>query len=123
MPITMTAFALASMGLAGIPPITGFISKWYLVQGSLDVGQVALAVTLLLSGVLNAGYFLSIVCRAFFRRSDKFTGFNEASPLMVVPLAITAVLSLLLGIFPNQFPYFFDLANKVAGSVLGGGGL
>ena len=123
MPITMTAFALASMGLAGIPPITGFISKWYLVQGSLDVGQVALAVTLLLSGVLNAGYFLSIVCRAFFRRSDKFTGFNEASPLMVVPLAVTAMLSLLLGIFPNQFPYFFDLASKIAGSVLSGGGL
>ena len=123
MPITMSAFALASMGLAGIPPITGFISKWYLVQGSLDVGQVALAVTLLLSGVLNAGYFLSIVCRAFFRRSDKFTGFNEASPLMVVPLAVTAMLSLLLGIFPNQFPYFFDLASKIAGSVLSGGGL
>ena len=122
MPVTMGAFALASLGLAGIPPITGFISKWYLIQGSLDTGQIALTVILLLSGVLNAGYFLSIVCRAFFRSSDKFSKFNEASPLMVVPLAITAVLSLLLGIFPNQFPYFYDLATRVASSVLSGGG-
>ena len=121
MPVTMAAFGLASMGLAGMPPVTGFISKWFLVQGTLDVGQAALAVTFLLSGVLNAGYFFSIVCRAFFRRSDNFPRFNEASPLMVVPLAITAVLSVLMGLFPNQFPYFFELAKRVAGAVMGVG--
>jgi len=123
MPITMGAFALAAMGLAGVPPVTGFISKWYLVQGSLSAGQIALAVTFLISGVLNAGYFFSIVVRAFFRRSENFARFDEASPFMVVPLALTALLSLLLGMFPNSFPYFFELASRVAGSVLGGGGL
>ena len=123
MPITMGAFALASLGLAGVPPVTGFISKWYLVQGSLNVGQSALAAVFLISGVLNAGYFFSIVARAFFRRSDKFTRFNEASPLLLVPLVITALFSLLLGLFPNQFPYFFDLARRIAGSVIEGGGL
>jgi len=122
MPITMAAFALASIGLAGMPPVTGFISKWYLIQGTLDVGQGALAATLLLSGVLNAGYFFSIVCRAFFKRSKKFTRFGEASPFIVVPLTTTAVISLLLGLFPNQFPYFYDLAARVASNVLGGGG-
>ena len=121
MPITMGAFALASMGLAGVPPINGFISKWYLVQGSLDAGQVIFAVTLLLSGVLNAGYFFSIVCRAFFARSEKFVKFDEASPLMVVPLVLTALLSLYLGLFPGVFPNFYQLVTTVAGSVLGGG--
>jgi len=123
MPITMAAFAVASIGLAGIPPVNGFISKWYLVQGSYDVGQIVFVVTFLLSGLLNAGYFFSIVVRAFFAPSDKFTRFGEASKLMVVPLVITAVLSLLLGIFPDRIPYFFQLASSVARSVLGGGGL
>jgi len=123
MPITMSAFAIASLGLAGVPPINGFISKWYLVQGSLDTGQIALAVIFLISGLLNAGYLFSIVCRAFFTRSDKFTKFGEASPLMVVPLALTAVFSLLLGIFPDQIPNFFYLASQVANSILKGGGL
>jgi len=123
MPLTMAAFAIASVGLAGIPPVNGFISKWYLVQGSYDVGQLAFVITFLLSGLLNAGYFFSIVVRAFFAPSDKFTRFGEASPLMVVPLMITAVLSLLMGLFPDRLPYFFQLASSVAQSVLGGGGL
>ena len=122
MPITMAAFAIASVGLAGIPPVNGFISKWYLVQGSFDVGQMAFVIILLLSGLLNAGYLLSIVVRAFFAPSEKFTKFGEASPLMIVPLAITAVLSLLMGIFPDRVPYFFQLASNVAQSVMGGGG-
>jgi len=123
MPLTMAAFAIASVGLAGIPPVNGFISKWYLVQGSYDVGQMAFVITFLLSGLLNAGYFFSIVVRAFFAPSDKFTRFGEASPLMVVPLMITAALSLLMGLFPDRLPYFFQLASSVAQSVLGGGGL
>jgi len=123
MPLTMAAFAIASVGLAGIPPVNGFISKWYLVQGSYDVGQLAFVITFLLSGLLNAGYFFSIVVRAFFAPSDKFTRFGEASPLMVVPLMITAALSLLMGLFPDRLPYFFQLASSAARSVLGGGGL
>jgi multicomponent Na+:H+ antiporter subunit D len=122
MPFTMGAFALASMGLAGVPPLNGFISKWYLVQGTLEVGQVALAVVLLLSGLLNAGYLLSVSVRAFFAPSDRFTKFGEASPLMVVPLVLTTLFSLLLGLFPDRFPYFYQLASSVASSVLGGGG-
>ena len=123
MPITMGAFALASLGLVGVPPVNGFISKWYLVQGTLDVGQAVLAATFLISGLLNAGYLFTIVVRAFFFRSDKFTKFGEASPLMVIPLVLTAIFSLLMGLFPTQFPNLYQLASRVASSVLSGGGL
>ncbi len=123
MPITMGAFALASLGLAGIPPSVGFISKWYLVQGTLEAGQVVFAATLLLSGLLNAGYLFPIVARAFFARSDKFSKFDEASPLMVIPLVLVAALSLFLGLFPDQFFHFYHLATDVASSVISGGGL
>ncbi|MAG14829.1 MAG: cation:proton antiporter [Dehalococcoidales bacterium] len=122
MPITMSAFTLASLGLAGIPPINGFISKWYLVQGTLDVGQTIYAATFLISGLLNAGYLMSIVCRAFFRGSDKFVKYGEVSPSMLIPLVLTAMFSLLLGLFPDQFPFLFQLAARVASNVLGGGG-
>jgi len=122
MPVTMAAFAIASIGLAGMPPVNGFISKWYLIQGSYDAGQIAFVVIFLLSGLFNAGYLLSIVVRAFFAPSQKFTRFGEASPLLVVPLVITAVLALLTGIFPDRVPYFFQLASSVAQSVIGGGG-
>lgn len=122
MPITMGAFALAAMGLSGMPPINGFISKWYLVQGTLETGQVIFTVVFLLSGLLNAGYLFPIIARAFFARSDNFSRFDEAPPLMVIPLVLTAALSLFMGLFPDQIPYFYELASSVASSVFGGGG-
>jgi len=123
MPWTMAAFALASIGLAGLPPVNGFISKWYLVQGSLDAGQIFFAITFLISGILNAGYFLSIVVRAFFFKPKSELNFGEASPFMVVPLVLTAVFALVLGIFPDIWAHFAELASRVGNSVfmLGGG--
>jgi multicomponent Na+:H+ antiporter subunit D len=121
MPLTMAAFALASLGLAGVPPISGFFSKWYLIQGSMDTGQTVFMIVLLISGLLNAGYFIPIVIRAFFVPSDKFKKFDEASWLMVVPLLLTAAISLLIGIFPDSFPDFYELASRVAESVVSGG--
>jgi multicomponent Na+:H+ antiporter subunit D len=122
MPVTMGAFALASLGLAGVPPIGGFISKWYLIQGMLEMRQVVFVATLLLSGLLNAGYLVPIVIRAFFMPSGRFTKFDEAASWMVIPLVLTAVLSLLLGLFPDQIFDFYQLASNVAASVIGGGG-
>ncbi|MEX0804655.1 MAG: proton-conducting transporter membrane subunit [Candidatus Binatia bacterium] len=120
MPITLGAFALASVGLAGIPPVGGFVSKWFLAQGTIAAGEPMLVSILLLSGLLNAGYLFPIVVRAFFKRSSDFKKFDEASPLMVVPLVITAVLALMLGIYPDGVFRFFWLANETAVSVLGG---
>jgi len=121
MPFTMGAFALAAIGLAGIPPVGGFVSKWYLALGALDAGQTVYTVILLVSGLLNAGYLLSVVGRAFFMKSDNFTKFGEASLWMLVPLVITAVLSVLLGLFPDRFFHLYSLSAEVARSVFGGG--
>ncbi len=123
MPLTMGAFAVASLGLAGFPPIVGFISKWFLVSGTLETGQWVFAGAFLISGLLNAGYLFSIVVRAFFAPSDKPMKFAEASPLLVVPLIITAVLSVVLGLFQHQVPYFYQLASWVATSIGSGGGM
>jgi len=120
MPITLGAFTLAALGLVGVPPVVGFLSKWYLLQGTLESGQGLLLALLLLSGLLNAAYFFPIVHRAFFRVSNHFQKFDEASPLMVIPLIFTAALSLFLGIFPNGVFRFYHLASEVAASVMSG---
>ncbi|XGI82826.1 cation:proton antiporter [Halorutilales archaeon Cl-col2-1] len=70
MPVTMTAFAVASAGMAGIPLVAGFVSKWYLLIGSLNAGQTVFALALLVSGMLNIAYFWPIVYQAFFETRD-----------------------------------------------------
>ncbi|AOW80214.1 monovalent cation/H+ antiporter subunit D [Halodesulfurarchaeum formicicum] len=67
MPLAMIAFAVASVGMAGLPLVAGFVSKWYLLIGSLDAGQTVFVLVLLLSGLLNIGYFWPIVYQAFFQ--------------------------------------------------------
>jgi multicomponent Na+:H+ antiporter subunit D len=120
MPITMLAFAIGSLGLAGVPGVNGFVSKWYLAVGATEAEQALFMGLLLLSGVLNAAYFFPIVHVAFFRKSDDFPRFSEASPLMVVPLSLTAIASVVLGIAPNLGVHAWDLAHSIALAVTGG---
>jgi multicomponent Na+:H+ antiporter subunit D len=120
MPWTMGAFTVGAIGLSGIPPINGFISKWHLGLGTIQSDHLLLLFVLVSSGLLNAAYFFPIVQRAFFRNPENSAHHKEASLLMVVPLVMTALLSLLFGIYPDLFFKFFQLATLTANSIMGG---
>lgn len=117
MPWTMAAFTIGSLGLAGVPPLNGFLSKWYLAIGSLQGDMVLPVIILVVSGLLNIGYFFPIIHRAYFRKGEGLEKYGEASPFMVVPLVVTAILSVLFGLFPDLFFGFFQLASAVAASL------
>ncbi|HRI06389.1 MAG TPA: monovalent cation/H+ antiporter subunit D family protein [Nannocystaceae bacterium] len=71
MPFTMVAFTIGTLSMIGVPPTAGFISKWYLLQGAWETGYTFVVVVIVLSTMLNAGYFLPIVYRAFFKAPPK----------------------------------------------------
>ncbi len=66
MPLTMTAFGVASLSMAGIPLLAGFVSKWYLLIGGIEAGHLFVVGVLVASGALNVAYFWPIVYTAFF---------------------------------------------------------
>jgi NADH-quinone oxidoreductase subunit L/multicomponent Na+:H+ antiporter subunit D len=72
MPLTMAAFGVAALGMAGLPLVAGFVSKWYLLIGSVESGGVGgvFALVLLTSGILNIGYFWPVVYQAFFETQN-----------------------------------------------------
>ncbi|MFC7021336.1 MULTISPECIES: proton-conducting transporter membrane subunit [Haloarcula] len=72
MPLTMVAFGVAAAGMAGIPLVAGFVSKWYIIIGALEGGGLVFAAALLVSGVLNIAYFWPIVYQAFFESPDSY---------------------------------------------------
>jgi multicomponent Na+:H+ antiporter subunit D len=121
MPFTLLAFALASYGLAALPPMGGFVSKWWLTLGALDADQQVYAALIAGSGLFTAGYLFPVVYRAFFRplSPDALAHpHGEASPLMVVPLCVTAVTGLVLGLVDLGGVY--SIAASVAEAVTGG---
>jgi len=110
MPITMIAFGLASLSMIGVPGSAGFVTKWFLALGAMDIGSIGLLVVLLASSLLNAGYFVPIFLKAFFGKvapaDQGLSGSLENKPLimfMVVPLLITSIISIILGIYPDLF--------------------
>ncbi|MEX0720392.1 MAG: monovalent cation/H+ antiporter subunit D family protein [Balneolaceae bacterium] len=118
MPWTMAAFTIGSLGLAGVPPINGFVSKWYLASGALQGDMILPVIILIISGFLNIGYFFPIIHRAYFKKGGpELSKHTEASPFMVVPLMGTAILSVIFGLFPDLFFHFFEMASSIATSV------
>ena len=104
MPFTFGAFALASLSMIGAPPVAGFVTKWYLLNGAWDAHQIGIIVVLLFSTLLNAAYFAPVVYQGFFGKpsaADENHNYREAHPAMVIPLTVTAAISVLIGLYPN----------------------
>lgn len=108
MPLTMWCYTIVSLGLIGIPPTGGFVSKWYLAMGGLtgDIGifRYLGAAVLLVSALLTAGYLLPLTIQGFFPGADyDDTACRKQEParLMTIPILCLTILSVLVGLFPN----------------------
>jgi multicomponent Na+:H+ antiporter subunit D len=113
MPWTMGAFTIGAIGMIGLPPTAGFLGKWLMLAGATQTGNWIAVSVIVLSTVLNAGYFLPIVFRAFFRELAPTSHPHGEAPLpIVIALTATAMGTLLMFIFPDV-PY--ALARQMIG--------
>jgi formate hydrogenlyase subunit 3/multisubunit Na+/H+ antiporter MnhD subunit len=106
-PWTMAAFTIAAFGMIGVPPMAGFVSKWYLGTGALEAGQPWVVVVLVISSVLNAAYFLPPLYSAWFLPADPPFPTGPATVSrwgLIAPPVTTAALSLGAGLFAS-IPY------------------
>jgi multicomponent Na+:H+ antiporter subunit D len=109
MPFTFGAFGLAALSMIGVPPVGGFISKLYLLVGALDAGSIGIVIVLVVSALLNAAYFVPVVYQAFFgppSAGDAGHHYGEAPRAVLIPLCLTAVISVLIGLCPDLFMHF-----------------
>lgn len=107
MPWTMAAFTIGALGMIGLPPTAGFVSKWYLATGSLAANAPWVLAVLALSSLLNAWYFLPILTTAWLdapghswpaeRTFDRY----ETHWMLLFPPLITALIVLAVGVFAN----------------------
>lgn len=113
MPKVFIAFTVSSISLIGIPPTNGFVSKWFLGMGAIEINNLFYIIILLLSAFLTAGYLLPVSIAGFFIKESSDD--NENNELidppnnMIVPIIILTVVVVLLGIFPNPIINFINV--------------
>ncbi len=125
MPVVFWCFALAALGLIGIPPFFGFLSKWYLCLGALESGLPLLSwlgpVILIVSALLTAAYLLPIVVQGFFPGPDfqyKAVVKRDPDMLMRVPLLLLAAATAFT-VAPGPLT---GMLRGIVSSVFGSGG-
>ena len=131
MPITMGAFTLASVGIAGFPFFAGFASKANIIFGAMAADKPLFAATLVCSGLLAVVYLLPVSIIAFKKQPAEvridgemvvnrdFAKYGEASSLMLIPLVITCIISIVLGIAPNFALHLYDFAVMAGNAIFG----
>ncbi len=109
MPITATAALIGFLTIMGIPPTTGFLSEFLIFAGSFKEAfalgsmlRIALSFLGVVSTAITAGYSLWAVKRIFFGKlPDELSGVTEAPWVVTGPLLVLAVISLIIGIYPD----------------------
>ncbi len=127
MPVTFAAFTIGALGMAGLPLLPGFLSKWNLAMGGLGAGQPWVVPLLLTSGLLNLAYYVPVLRVAWFESPERDV--RAPSWWLAGPPAATALVALILGLFPDFGARFWSLAWMAAreaavrgGAMLAGGG-
>lgn len=125
MPATMAAFTVGALSMIGVPPLVGFVSKWWLInsimeRGTLtgvDFSEVFVLLVIAASTLLNASYFLPIVYRAFFKPlsdEDMKHPHGEAPMAIVYALSFTAALTVLFFFWHRPALDLAELVRRAA---------
>lgn len=111
MPLTFFSFLICALAIAGVPPLNGFVSKWMVYQGIIDLAREghrlypAFLVAAMLGSVLTLASFLKLLHAIFLgQRPAALAKVREGSFTMWLPTVVLAILCIVFGVFSNQLP-------------------
>lgn len=106
MPFTLLMFAIGGLSLVGVPPTSGFSSKWIIYQALMQAGQPMLALLSLFGSVLTLAYVAKFMHAAFLGQPGPIVDSVQEAPLVMrVPMGILAAGCVLTGVFPGLALY------------------
>ena len=121
---TSACFTVIAAALTGIPPLSGFISKWYLLTAAGAAGTALSyigAAALLISALLTAIYMFTVIRRLYFPEKAAVAAgaVSEAGICMLLPMILITAGVILTGLFPGAAIYAAKAVAATAGRIGG----
>jgi formate hydrogenlyase subunit 3/multisubunit Na+/H+ antiporter MnhD subunit len=110
MPVTFAACVLASLAISGVPPFNGFVSKWMVYQGIIEMGKqgghlwVVWLLAAMFGSALTLASFVKVLHSVFLGVREKGRGPKEVSFVMWLPMLGLGILCLVFGVFAFALP-------------------
>ena len=126
MPITFVTFLIAALSISGVPPFNGFVSKWMVYQGIIELGKggdklwIIWLVAAMFGSALTLASFMKLIHSVFLGSPSPTTPRpvakrNEVSFTMWMPMAILAGLCVIFGVFAYRVPLKNFIFSAVPG--------
>ncbi len=111
-PLLAAAMALFMLSLTGVPPLAGFIGKFYLFAAALEAGYVGLVIIAVLNSVISAYYYIGVIIAMYMDEGGVTIAPLGGRPALVAALAIATTATILIGVYPG--PYLAASASAFA---------
>ncbi|HVN91751.1 MAG TPA: NADH-quinone oxidoreductase subunit N [Candidatus Binataceae bacterium] len=109
------AMTLFMLSLAGVPPLAGFVGKFYIFSAAVDAGLVWLVVIAVLNSVISAYYYIRVIVAIYMQEGDVAIKPLSARPGLLLSVAVAAILVVLVGLMPQ--PYMTAATNAFASAM------
>jgi NADH-quinone oxidoreductase subunit N len=119
-PWMAAAMAVCMLSLLGFPGTIGFIGKWYILTSLVTEGQIVLAVVLVLTSVVAAGYYLPVIMAMYMRPAPnpEWHAERRLVPLATAVVAVCVVGVLLFGVWPNAMLHLAESSVTSLGRLI-----
>jgi len=124
MPLVGIAFGVAVLGLAGVPPLSGFMSKWLIYKAGLDIHNSwgwIFTVCAVFNSIFSLGYYLPALIKLYSK--EEAPSVKQAPPLpsiMSVPIVLMGLAVIIIGIFPQTVINLIEPAKNYIFNLIGG---
>jgi NADH-quinone oxidoreductase subunit N len=109
-PLLALAMAIFMFSLSGIPPLAGFFGKFFVFKAAVDGGWTWLAAVGMLNSVIGAYYYLRVTVAMYFEQPTPESAVERrAWPALQIGVAVSAVLTILIGVYPSLWSAFLQL--------------
>jgi NADH-quinone oxidoreductase subunit N len=106
-PALAATMAIFMFALAGVPPTAGFVGKFYIFSAAVKAGYIWLAIIGVMNSLVSVYYYLRITVLMYMRPAEAELGPISFTYGLTLAVAVTAVATLAIGIFPG---FFYDMA-------------